>query len=46
MEIKNGRKQVFIRRTLGFFKSKKEMVAFANNHHAFACWNIDYIWAE
>jgi len=22
------------------------VVAFANNHHAFAGWDIDYIWAE
>jgi len=46
IKLKNDKKQIFTRRTLGFSKSKKEMVAFANNHYAFVGWYINHIWAK
>ena len=32
--------------SMGFSKSKKEMVAFANNPNACFGWHIDCIWTE
>ncbi len=44
--IKNGKKQIFVKRNMGLFKDKKSMVACTNNHNAYFSRHTDYIWAK
>jgi|TARA_B100002003_G_C13867928_1_gene424531 hypothetical protein len=44
--LKNGKKQITIVGTLGFFEGQKSMVACPYNNNAFFDRNINHSWAE